>query len=82
MNRSVPVLLRECVQWFKHDWHDGLYVFMHQIDNEIIIPKVESPLCNLKMRTGDTLSDLFKDGHTDFGKLAVVNDIQDFFDFI
>lgn len=82
MDGSVPVLLREGVQWLKHDGHDGLYIVMHQIHDKVIIPEVESPLCDLKMTARDTLSNLFKDGHTDFGKLAAVNNVEDLFNLV
>lgn len=76
------MLLGIGVQGLEHDGHNDLDILMHQIQNVLVIPKVESPLCDLKVSTGNTPSDFLKDGNHHFGEFRIIRYIQHFFNFV
>jgi len=46
----VPVLLGNAVERGEHDGHDDLVVLLDQGHDVFVIPKIQSPLCNLEKK--------------------------------
>ena len=44
----VPVLFGDAIQCREHDGHDNLIVLLYERHNVLVIPEIQSPLCNLK----------------------------------
>ena len=42
------MLFGDAIQRWEHDGHDNLIVLLYERHNVLVIPEIQSPLCNLK----------------------------------
>ena len=45
------MLFRDAIEGREHDGHDNLIVLLDQRHDVLVIPEIQSPLCNLKLKT-------------------------------
>ncbi len=70
------------VQRREDDGEDDLDVVADEVDNVLVVPKVERTLCDLEVLAVDAALELLEEGHFDLDKLGRLDDVEDLFDLV
>lgn len=78
----IPVTLRVFVQRRKHDWKDNVHIIADQVAKVLIVPEIESSLCDLKVGACHRFRQLMEQRLLDLGELRWVHDLENVFHLI